>query len=194
MSPGSPARSAGRAIREIPRTSIQYRENHAARPGRSRGDGHIIFLELLRAKEKFDPTRGTFKTWLLQYVYTRTITRKLSLTAHHFYDAVSIDLFVADLARIPDNLLREPTQDIEYLVDQALLLLEPRQRTVIELTYFEGRTAAEAAVRTGRTTAAIRKGSLSRTRQAARGPARETCARHASLEATYSGNHLTLSI
>jgi RNA polymerase sigma-70 factor (ECF subfamily) len=41
-------------------------------------------------------------------------------------------------------------------VEQVLALLEPRQREVIELTYFEGLTAEEVAKATGNTASSVR--------------------------------------
>jgi len=42
------------------------------------------------------------------------------------------------------------------LVEQILALLEPRQRKVIELTYFEGLTAEEVAKATGNSASSVR--------------------------------------
>jgi RNA polymerase sigma-70 factor (ECF subfamily) len=42
------------------------------------------------------------------------------------------------------------------LVEQVLALLEPRQREVIELTYFEGLTAEEVAKATGNSASSVR--------------------------------------
>src|SRR3984885_4427362 len=47
-------------------------------------------------------------------------------------------------------------QEVACLVEQVLSLLEPRQRKVIELTYFEGLTAGEVAKATGNTASSVR--------------------------------------
>jgi RNA polymerase sigma-70 factor (ECF subfamily) len=35
-----------------------------------------VFLDIFRAVNQFNPDRGTFKTWLLQYAYHRSIDRR----------------------------------------------------------------------------------------------------------------------
>ena len=35
-----------------------------------------VFFEIYRAPEKFDPARGSVKTWILQYAYHRSLTRR----------------------------------------------------------------------------------------------------------------------
>src|SRR5260370_38231400 len=35
-----------------------------------------VFLDVFRAVNRFNPARGSFKTWLLQYAYHRTINRR----------------------------------------------------------------------------------------------------------------------
>ena len=42
------------------------------------------------------------------------------------------------------------------MVEQALAILEPHQRKVIELTYFEGLTALEIAEKTGDSASSVR--------------------------------------
>jgi len=49
-----------------------------------------------------------------------------------------------------------PPQEVACLVEQVLALLEPRQRKVIELTYFEGLTAEEVAKATGNSASSVR--------------------------------------
>ena len=44
-----------------------------------------IFLDVFRAVNEFNPDRGTFKTWLLQYAYHRSIDRRQHLQANRFY-------------------------------------------------------------------------------------------------------------
>src|ERR1700733_16262609 len=45
-----------------------------------------VFLDVFRAVNQFNPARGSFKTWLLQYAYHRTINRREHLQANHFYN------------------------------------------------------------------------------------------------------------
>src|SRR6266566_2427223 len=50
-----------------------------------------VFLDVFRAVSQFNPDRGTFKTWLLQYAYHRSIDRRSHLQAHRFYSRGQLD-------------------------------------------------------------------------------------------------------
>jgi RNA polymerase sigma-70 factor (ECF subfamily) len=116
-----------------------------------------VFLDVFRAKDHFNPARGSFKTWLLQYAYHRTINRREHLQANHFYNHEELDEFApAELFYGAGHLLCLPPQEVACLVEQVLALLEPRQRKVIELTYLEGLTAEEVAKQTGNSASSVR--------------------------------------
>lgn len=116
-----------------------------------------VFLDVFRAVNQFNPARGSFKTWLLQYAYHRTINRREHLQANHFYNREELDeLTPAELFYGPGHLVCLPPQEVACLVEQVLALLEPRQRKVIELTYFEGLTAEEVAKATGNSASSVR--------------------------------------
>jgi RNA polymerase sigma-70 factor (ECF subfamily) len=116
-----------------------------------------VFLDVFRAVNQFNPARGSFKTWLLQYAYHRTINRREHLQAHHFYNREELDeLTPAELFYGAGHLVCLPPQEVACLVEQVLALLEPRQRKVIELTYFEGLTAEEVAKATGNSASSVR--------------------------------------
>src|SRR6266404_1910298 len=116
-----------------------------------------VFLDVFRAVNQFNPARGSFKTWLLQYAYHRTINRREHLQANHFYNREELDeLAPAELFYGAGHLVCLPPQEVACLVEQVLALLEPRQREVIELTYFEGLTAEEVAKATGNTASSVR--------------------------------------
>lgn len=50
-----------------------------------------VFLEIYRYRADFDPNRGTVKTWLLQYAYTRSIERMKYLSRRKFYHSLDVD-------------------------------------------------------------------------------------------------------
>src|SRR6202020_1400646 len=116
-----------------------------------------VFLDIFRAANRFNPDRGTFKTWLLQYAYHRSIDRRQHLQANRFYSRDELDeLMPAELFNGPGHLLCLPPQEVTCLVEQVLATLEARQRRVIELTYFEGLTAEEIATKTGDSASSVR--------------------------------------
>jgi RNA polymerase sigma-70 factor, ECF subfamily len=116
-----------------------------------------VFLDIFRAVNQFNPDRGTFKPWLLQYAYHRSIDRRQHLQSNRFYSRDELDdLMPAELFSGPGHLLCVPPQEVVCLVEQVLAALEDRQRRVIELTYFEGLTAEEIATRTGDSASSVR--------------------------------------
>src|ERR1700722_8082514 len=50
-----------------------------------------VFMDVFRAVNVFNPDRGTFKTWLLQYVYHRSIDRKQHLQKNGVYRRDQLD-------------------------------------------------------------------------------------------------------
>jgi RNA polymerase sigma-70 factor (ECF subfamily) len=116
-----------------------------------------VFLDIFRAVNQFNPDRGTFKTWLLQYAYHRSIDRRQHLQSNRFYSRDELDdLMPAELFNGPGHSLCLPPQEVVCLVEQVLATLETRQRRVIELTYFEGLTAEEIAKKTGDSASSVR--------------------------------------
>jgi RNA polymerase sigma-70 factor (ECF subfamily) len=109
----------------------------------------IVFTDFYRKAELFDGSKGSLKTWLLQYAYGRSINRKKSLRTHNFYDQ-------ADLATIEPvehasatKLFDLDSQEATRLIEQLLATLGEGQRKVIELVCCKGMTIAEVAALTG---------------------------------------------
>ena len=116
-----------------------------------------VFLDIYQAANQFDPGRGTFSTWLLQYAYHRSLNRRSHLRANHFYTRQELsDLITDDLIQGRGQLICLPPQELACLVEQVLTTLHRRQRKVIELTYFEGLTAEEIANKTGDSVSSVR--------------------------------------
>jgi RNA polymerase sigma-70 factor (ECF subfamily) len=116
-----------------------------------------VFLDIFRSVAKFDPAKGTFKVWLLMFAYNRSLNRRRGLQAAHFYDVEDLEEVLRSHA-IAEKKPSIPFRGIEaaYLVREALSHIQPHQREVIELAYYEGCTAEEIAVRTGSTAAIVR--------------------------------------
>ena len=112
----------------------------------------IVFLELFKKMELFDPARGTLKVWLLQLAYTKSINRRYHLQRRRFYDQAEVNeeevgLFVRQVA----SPFRLSTGETSRLVREVLATLKPDQRTAVELISFEGLTFEELATRTSET-------------------------------------------
>jgi RNA polymerase sigma-70 factor, ECF subfamily len=114
----------------------------------------LVFFEIHRKAAQFDPSKGTFRTWLLQYAYHRSMNRWNYLKLRHFYDQPNHqsgqegDLFVRRVS--------PPTQEAAHLVNEALATLNESQRQTIEMVFFEGLTFKDIAERTGQTFTNVR--------------------------------------
>jgi RNA polymerase sigma-70 factor, ECF subfamily len=105
-----------------------------------------IFLEIYQRAGQFDPARGRFIVWLLQYAYHRSIQRKNYLVVRKFYVNVAADeLSESEQGRL--RMYAEAPQECARFVREALALLNERQRRVIEMVHFEGLTLKDVAAR-----------------------------------------------
>jgi RNA polymerase sigma-70 factor (ECF subfamily) len=122
-------------------------------PGEAEEVVQTVFLDIFKSAAKFDPAKGILKVWLLQYAYHRALRRKRHLVANRFYHWEDLEVAIElGSARI---LPGEPPE-IVRLVEQMLAKLKPRQRAAVEMTYYEGLTAAEIADRLNESVHAIR--------------------------------------
>jgi RNA polymerase sigma-70 factor, ECF subfamily len=126
-----------------------------------------VFLKVWRSAGSFDPSRGSFSTWL--YRVTRSCATDLyrkrarrgvrSVVDADEYIAAS----VADTSAGPQEVVDDSW--LSWRVSRALEALDVRQREVIELAYFGDLTQREISERTGlalgtvksRTASAFRK-------------------------------------
>jgi RNA polymerase sigma-70 factor (ECF subfamily) len=126
-------------------------------PGEAEEILQTVFLDVFQSAGKFDPERGSVRIWLLQYAYHRSIRRKQQLEARHFYDAEQFDSVISEIAqRSPRRNLNLSPEESSRLVNQSLALIDERQRRTIEMTYFDGFTADEIAMRTGESVIGVR--------------------------------------
>lgn len=122
-------------------------------PGEAEEVVQTVFLEIFRAAANFDPRKGMLKVWILQHAYHRALNRKRNLVANHFYRWEALEAAIEISA---SRALSEDSHEIVRLAEQMLAKLKPRQRTVIEMTYYEGLTAEETAARLGESVHAVR--------------------------------------
>lgn len=113
-----------------------------------------IFLDVFRSIEQFDRNKASFKTWLLLFAYNRTLNRRRSLISARVFSTESLENFTPELLTCAWAI--EAQLHDRLLLTKALGNLQPRQQRTIELTYYEGLTAEEIAVRTGETVRVVR--------------------------------------
>jgi len=113
-------------------------------PGEAEEVVQTVFLDFFRGLATFDPSKGILKVWLLQYAYHRALNRRRHLAASRFYQWVDLNSAVSEppLAWNPGD-VAEVAQQVDHLISG----LTPRRREILELTYFDGLTAEEIAVR-----------------------------------------------
>jgi RNA polymerase sigma-70 factor, ECF subfamily len=113
-----------------------------------------IFMDVFRSISQFDRNKASFKTWLLLFAYTRTLNRRRSLISAGTSSTESLEDFMPELLACSSSI--EAQVHNRLLLSKALAKLQPRQQRTIELTYYEGLTAEEIAVRTGETVRVVR--------------------------------------
>ena len=112
----------------------------------------IAFTDFYRKAELFNPEKGNLRTWLLQYIYGRSINRLQGLKSRKHFDHVELaDVDPMELATDTNEQFRLSRRESKVLVDQALRLLNQQQRRAVELICFDGLTMQEAAAATGNT-------------------------------------------
>jgi RNA polymerase sigma-70 factor (ECF subfamily) len=122
-------------------------------PGEAEEVVQTVFLSIFRAVANFDRRKGLVRVWLLQYAYHRALHRKRHLSANQFYRWEELEAAMeVGAARA---YLGDPRENVR-LVDQLLRQLKPRQRAVLELTYYEGLTAEEVARRLNQSVHVVR--------------------------------------
>jgi RNA polymerase sigma-70 factor (ECF subfamily) len=110
----------------------------------------IVFLDFSQKAHLFDEKKGNLPTWLLQYVYGRTINYKKNLESRHFYDEAAIDEEDPGIrSTVSTRAFNLDTPDAARLVEQILGELNDKQRMVIERVFFEGMKISEVAEQTG---------------------------------------------
>jgi RNA polymerase sigma-70 factor (ECF subfamily) len=113
-----------------------------------------IFLDVFRSISQFDRKKASFKTWLLLFAYNRTLNRRRALISSGASSTESLEDMIPELLACSSAI--EARLHNRLLLSKALANLQPRQQRTIELTYYEGLTAEEIAVRTGETVRVVR--------------------------------------
>jgi RNA polymerase sigma-70 factor (ECF subfamily) len=103
-----------------------------------------VFLEVFRARHKFDASRGSFKVWLVGYAYTRTFNYLRALVRTEIHSAHPVDGAY------------ESHLDKRIWARELFAMLNTRQKQAVKLVALAGFTLEEAARAMGHTLAATR--------------------------------------
>jgi RNA polymerase sigma-70 factor (ECF subfamily) len=108
-----------------------------------------IFLEIFNKAGQFDASKGSTKTWILQYAYHRSLSRRQYLSLRNFYDRhQTTEIEVVESNRVDLSWRGLTFQEWGRVLQQALATLNEKQRKTIELACFQGLLLSEIAERT----------------------------------------------
>jgi RNA polymerase sigma-70 factor, ECF subfamily len=119
----------------------------------------LVFLEIFKVAAQFDPSRGSTKTWLLQYAYHRSMNRRKYLKFRNFYDSKESGTGEPGTAEggqqqgLGGQLV---LQELRSLIREGLETLNTPQRRTLQMAYFEGMSLKEIADRTGESLGNVR--------------------------------------
>lgn len=105
---------------------------------------HDVFLEAWHKATHYDVTRGTVRAWMLLRMRSRCLDRMKS--AHERRSRPFGELSIEELGAAPEAPATFSGRDTERL-RRGLAELPLDQRTVLELSYFDGLSGAEIAER-----------------------------------------------
>ena len=107
-----------------------------------------VFLEIFNKAAQFDPAKGTTKTWILQYAYHRSLSRRQYLHLRNFYDRHGISEGQLLETSSPNSWRGLTFPEWRRVIEQGLATLNEQQRKTLELTCFQGLLLSEIAERT----------------------------------------------
>jgi RNA polymerase sigma-70 factor (ECF subfamily) len=105
-----------------------------------------VFLEIYRKAHLYAPSRGSFRVWLLQYVYHRTLRRKAILRRRAAYCGEPIDGVDEPASDHRPGLTPD---ECRWVLNSLIERLPSRQRRTLELTCFEDLPLRDVAERLG---------------------------------------------
>jgi RNA polymerase sigma-70 factor (ECF subfamily) len=108
-----------------------------------------IFLEIFNKAGQFDPAKGSAKTWILQYAYHRSLSRRHYLALRNFYDRhQTTELEVLESNRVDISWRGLTCEEWRRVIEQGLATLNEKQRKTVEMVCFQGLLLSEIAERT----------------------------------------------
>lgn len=108
-----------------------------------------VFLEIFKKAAQFDAAKGSLKTWILQYAYHRSLSRRQYLALRNFYDRRQItEDEVSESNSVSVSWRGLTFQEWRRVIEQGLLTLNDKQRKTLELACFHGLLLSEIAERT----------------------------------------------
>jgi RNA polymerase sigma-70 factor (ECF subfamily) len=96
---------------------------------------------------QFDAERGSFRTLLLRYAYTRAIDQRRRLESRRFYSAIQLqDLPANSLVRSECLSSGLSIEEASRLIEQGMQQLDEKQSRTVEAYFFRGLCLNEIAL------------------------------------------------
>jgi RNA polymerase sigma-70 factor (ECF subfamily) len=109
-----------------------------------------LFLDVHRSMLSFDSQRGSFRTLLFRYAYTRAIDHRRRLETRRFYSQVQLeDILTSSLSHDAPLASGLSIEEATRLIEQAMTHLDEKQRITIEAYFFRGLSLEEIAAELG---------------------------------------------
>jgi RNA polymerase sigma-70 factor (ECF subfamily) len=105
-----------------------------------------VFLAIYLQQERFDSSKGSVRTWILQFAYFKALLRRRYLRIRNFYKQEEFQ--EANDARVlshPAERFGLNQAEWAQFVEKGVGSLTDKQRRTIELVHVEGYTLQEAA-------------------------------------------------
>jgi RNA polymerase sigma-70 factor, ECF subfamily len=110
----------------------------------------VAFVDFYRQINFFDGRKGSLRSWLLQYVYGRSLNRLKTWHSRRHFDHVELsDVSPSELAAPHDGVFDLNGSEVKRLVQQVLGTLNEKKRRIVELVCFGGMSVTEVAALTG---------------------------------------------
>jgi RNA polymerase sigma-70 factor (ECF subfamily) len=110
----------------------------------------ILFLEVHTTMLRYDEQRGSFRTLLLRYAYTRAIDQRRHLESRRYYTSLQIEELDPRTLPHPDTFMSGLSpEEGTHLVEQALKHLDTKQQAAVRAYFFRGLSLDEIAQELG---------------------------------------------
>lgn len=104
-----------------------------------------VFLSIYLQQEKYDPARGSVRTWILQFAYFKALLRRRYLRIRNFYKQEEASEATQTRRETSAELHGMTPAEWARYVESGIATLNPKQRRIIELVHFEGYTLQETS-------------------------------------------------
>jgi RNA polymerase sigma-70 factor (ECF subfamily) len=109
-----------------------------------------LFLEVHTTMLGFDEKKGSFRSLLLRYAYTRSIDQRRRLESRRFYSNVEFeDVNPSMLAQDSGLSSGLSMEEGTHLIEQAMKQLDDKQRATVEAYFFQGLSLHDIAHESG---------------------------------------------